>query len=183
MSALLGECRETCPTCPGIGSFNRLNYDNCAYDRRLRESTDPLSYTLSRYKFENCARCTYDGTYYAPFDLVDEESELHNLSRPATRCPERLYNPTCQKSDLCWSTFDKTVPVVYPPDLCPVVCSNIKKMKNPGFVVQQQGFCGMPCNGDGEMQNIPSNESMARRKIKSKMQYKTPRGYSQPIKY
>lgn len=141
MAEFTSECRDTCPTCPGIGTFNRLNYDNCAYDKRLRESTSPLMYQMSRYKFENCARCTYNGKQYAPFDLVEEESELRGIVRPATRCPVNMYNPTCTKSETCLSTYDKQVPVIYPPNLCPVVCNNIKKMNNPGYTLQKRDFC------------------------------------------
>lgn len=144
MAEIIGECRGTCQTCPSIGSFNRLNYDNCAYDKKLKESTSPLSYQMSRYKFENCGRCTYDGKQYAPFDLVEEESELKGISRPATRCPTRQYYPNCQKSDTCWNTYDKDVPIIYPPNLCPVVCNNIKKMNNPGYILQKKGFCDDP---------------------------------------
>lgn len=144
MCSILGKCRETCPTCQSIGTFNRLNYDNCAYDKRLQESTSPLSYQMSRYKFENCARCTYNGTQYAPFDLVEEESELKGISRPATRCPSRLYNPMCKRSNICWSTYDKDVPVVYPANLCPVVCNNIKKMRTPGYTLHKRDYCGKP---------------------------------------
>lgn len=150
MSEVIGECRDTCPTCPSIGTFNRLNYDNCAYDKKLRESTSPLSYQMSRYKYENCARCTYNGKQYTPFDLVEEESELRGISRPATRCPSKMYNPTCQKSDTCWSTYDKDMPVIYPPYLCPIVCNNIKKMTNPGYTLPMQDFCGRNQHNNSE---------------------------------
>ena len=122
----------------------RLNYDNCAYDTRLKESTDPLSYQMARFKFENCSRCTYNGKQYAPFDLVEEESELLGISRQATRCPSRLYHPNCKRSDICLSTYDKDVPIIYPPNLCPVVCNNIKKMKHPGYVLQKRNICTNP---------------------------------------
>lgn len=141
MTTITSECREKCATCPSIGSFNRLNYDNCAYDKKIQESTSPLMYQMSRYKYENCARCTYDGKQYAPFDLVDEESELLNITRSATRCPSREYNPMCKKSDNCLSTYDKDVPVIYPPNLCPVVCNNIQKMKTPGYSLKKQNYC------------------------------------------
>jgi len=159
MSSIVNECRESCPTCQSIGSFNRLNYDNCAYDKRLQESVSPLTYKVSRYQFENCARCTYNGVQYAPFDLVDEESELKNIVRPATRCPSRKYDPSCQKSNMCTSTYDKEVPVVYPPNLCPVVCTNIKQMNNPGYTVEKRDYCDKPYQefAASEEVNVPFN--------------------------
>lgn len=141
MTTFTGNCRESCSTCPNIGAFNRLNYDNCAYDKRVKESTSPLQYHMERFKFENCARCTFNGTFYAPFDLVNQESELRNLPRPSTRCPERKYDPRCPRSEYCQSTFDKSVPITYPPDLCPVVCTNIKKPQNPGYAIRKQNYC------------------------------------------
>jgi hypothetical protein len=141
MSNITNECRDNCSAYQSIGTFNRLNYDNCAYDKKLKESTTPLSYHMSRFKFENCARCTYDGKQYAPFDLVEEESELRGIVRPSTKCPTKLYHPNCQKSNTCQSTYDKDVPIIYPPNLCPVVSNNIKKMNNPGYSLQRRNFC------------------------------------------
>lgn len=137
-------CKKDCKTCPSIGTFNRLPYDMCAYSRTLRQSTSPLMYNMSRYKYENCKMCTYDGKLWAPFDLVDFESELLGLSRPNSKCNELEYDPRCPKSSLCTSTFDKSVPIVYAPDVCPVVCNNIKKMRTPGYILHQRDFCGKP---------------------------------------
>ena len=136
-------CRRNCSTCQNIGSFNKLGYDNCAYEKRLEESTSPLMYQMARHKFEHCDRCTFDGVQRAPFDLVREESELRGLTRPSTRCPSKLYNPNCKKSDTCWSTFAEDVPAVAPANLCPVVCNNIKRQTSPGYMLrkQQWGHC------------------------------------------
>ncbi|AYV75764.1 MAG: hypothetical protein Terrestrivirus3_33 [Terrestrivirus sp.] len=138
------ECTNKCNTCPSIGSFNRLTYDNCAYTEDLHQSTSPLLYQMSRYKFENCSACTYDGTYYAPFDLVDYESELKNITRPGSLCSNMKYSPTCKKSELCTSTFDPSVPIVYAPDVCPVVCNNIRKVKSPGYRLENSVKCPSP---------------------------------------
>ena len=69
------------------GSSNRLLYDYCAYKKTLRESTDPFRYRMYEGAFENCNKCIYD-KFWRPFDLVDEESELKNITRPATKCPQ-----------------------------------------------------------------------------------------------
>jgi hypothetical protein len=135
------ECNN-CKSCPSIGSFNRMTYDNCAYALDLKQSTSPLLYQMSRYKFENCSACTLDGNYYAPFDLVDFESELKNITRPGSLCNSTKYSPYCKKSDRCVSTFDPSVPPVAVKDVCPVVCNNIKKMTNPGFSTKQKAYCG-----------------------------------------
>lgn len=131
-----------CAACPSIGSFNRTTYDNCAYALDLHQSTSPLNYFMSRYQYENCSACTFDGKYYAPFDLVDQESELLNITRPVSKCNQLKYSPTCVKSSMCTSTFDKSNPAVAVRDVCPVVCNNIQKMKTPGYTLNQRNYCG-----------------------------------------
>ena len=115
-----------------IGGFNRLSYDNCTYENKVADSTSPLSYQIARYKYENCSRCSYDGKQWAPFDLVDFESELRGITRPMSRCPSKKYAPTAQKSA-----------VIYPANLCPVVTNNIKRMTTPGYSLVQQNFCSL----------------------------------------
>lgn len=149
-------CKKTCATCPSIGSFNRLSYDNCDYSKYLQESTSPLMYRMSRYAHENCRVCSYDGKLWAPFDLVDYESELKNITRPASRCPSMKYDPKCPRSPSCISTFDNTWPVVYAWDVCPVVCNNIKKMKTPGYKLHERAYCGKPMKkGKKHVKGLP----------------------------
>lgn len=133
-------CKKT-DSSSSIGSFNRLRYDTCTYNQDLTQSTDPLNYQMTRYKFENCSACTYEGKYYAPFDLVDFESELRNITRPGTQCDSLKYSPTCEKSESCVSTFEKSNPVVLLKDVCPVVCNNIKRSLNTGTNVRQKDYC------------------------------------------
>ena len=77
------------------GSSNRLIYDKCAYDKDLSESVAPLNYRMYSGAHENCNKCKHD-KIYRPFDLVDQESELKNITRANTRCPEFKYNPNCK---------------------------------------------------------------------------------------
>lgn len=123
-----------------FGSFNRLKYDSCSYQKDLKESTSPLSYNLYEGKFENCDKCVFD-KFYKKYDLVDVESELRNITRGNTRCPEFKYNPNCKKTPSCWNTFDNTVPVVFPAEVCPIVHNNIPKMKTPGYEVPNPLSC------------------------------------------
>ena len=135
------DCKK-CKSSPSIGSFNRLRYDNCAYAQDLNQSVSPLNYQMSRYKYENCTACTHDGKYYAPFDLVDYESELKNITRPGSLCNDVKYSPTCEKSEMCISTFEQDNPVVMIKNVCPVVCNNIKKPTYPGYTLNQRDVCG-----------------------------------------
>jgi hypothetical protein len=76
-------------------SFNRLPYDNCAYAKQLQESVSPMEYSLFKGKYENCKQCPV-GSYTNILDFTvraNVESELYGLTRPGTRCPDKLYNP------------------------------------------------------------------------------------------
>lgn len=160
------DCKEECKTCPSIGSFNRLTYDNCEYSKHLQESTSPLMYMMSRYKYENCGVCTYDGKLWAPFDLVDYESELLNITRPNSKCPDMKYDPRCPRSPMCISTFDSDWPVVYAPDVCPVVCNNIKKMMTPGYVLHERAYCGRPLSEEEKRKRYQMNKYLRGKRSK-----------------
>lgn len=114
------------------GSSNRLIYDACYAEIDTKQSTDPFRYAMYQGKHENCNKCIYRKLYH-PYDLVDQESELMNITRPATKCPSFKYNPRCKKSKSCTSTFDKSNPVVLAPEVCPIIFNNIPKVTDKGF--------------------------------------------------
>jgi len=116
------------------GSSNRLPYDECAYAQRLYESTTPYQYRTYVGAYENGDKCRLD-KFWRPFDaqIVDVESELKNISRPATKCGILKYHPDCKKSAKCISTFDKSNPVVHNADVCPIVYNNIPKITSNGM--------------------------------------------------
>ena len=77
-------------------SFNRLDYDKCAYAQRLNESTSPLDYQLYKGKFEHNKDCSMSAH---PNDMSQVnktlvENELYNLNRTSTLCSSKKYNPT-----------------------------------------------------------------------------------------
>ena len=125
------------------GFSTRLPYDQCAYVKDLTESTAPYSYQMYDGKYENCKRCVFD-KYPRPFDgdIVDIESELRNQTRNASKCPSKNYGPTCQKSSQCVSTFDKSVPVVLAPEVCPIVFNNLKWGNDTGVRQPPLANCG-----------------------------------------
>jgi len=83
-------------------SFNRLNYDTCAYKQNLYQSVGPGEYRLTEppnteeicFSESPHIRMQYQGvsvTQDRP--LIDVDSELMNITRPATNCPSRKYIP------------------------------------------------------------------------------------------
>ena len=135
------------------GGFTRIDYDKCAYDQELYESTGPLMWMMYSGKFENCDKCVYDDkSFYRPFDsvIVDTESELKNITRPQSKCNRLKYNPKCKKSTICTSTFDKSVPVVMAQECCPIVRNNIEKMTGPGYTLYSTPLCDRYPNGPNQ---------------------------------
>lgn len=124
------------------GSSNRQIYDVCAYEQWLHTSTTPLNYALYMGKNENCGKCRYD-KFWRPFDLVDVESELRNQTRPVSRCGILKYNKNCSPSKYCLSTYDKSVPVVFAPEICPIVFNNIPKQISVGYTIPSTEICGV----------------------------------------
>jgi|SaaInlStandDraft_4_1057021.scaffolds.fasta_scaffold02336_10 hypothetical protein len=125
---------------PASGFINQTMYDNCAYSTWEHDSTTPLDYRLYLGKFENCKNeCAMKDNPTA--QLVDLESELRNQTRKFSRCPQFQYSPTCKKSASCVSTNDKSVPIVLPPDLCPIVTSGLPVITNPGYKMPSMSVC------------------------------------------
>jgi hypothetical protein len=126
-----------------IGNSNRTLYDTCAYEKRLYESTSPLSYNMYFGAQENCNKCTDNNKFYVKFqpEIVDIESELLLLTKPLSKCDQFKYSPTCKKSGMCTSTFDKSVPVVLDPIVCPITYNNIPRRTSPGYHLPNPNFC------------------------------------------
>jgi hypothetical protein len=116
------------------GASNRLVYDECAYAQRMSDSTSPFQYRTFIGAYENAEKCKQD-KFWKPFDVevVDVESELKNITRPATKCAILKYHPSCVKSDMCMSTYDPSRPIILDKDICPVVKNNIPRLTSNGL--------------------------------------------------
>lgn len=123
------------------GGSCRTIYDACAYKKQLKESTSPLGYRLYAGMYENCKPCCGQKARPRLSQVVDVESELRNQTRFYSKCPELKYNPTCKSKD-CISTFDSNVPMVVAPEVCPIVFNNIPKLKDVGYRLEEQPYCG-----------------------------------------
>jgi len=141
-----------------IGGNTNLSYDNCSYQKQLHESTAPLEYNLFLDKFINCNSCVHD-KFYPPYSLVDVETNLKNINYPLSNCDQFRYNPQCRTSNMCISTFDKRLPVVLAPDVCPIVYNNIRKPQHPGFTVPGP----TKCNSGNMYVNKPCSHRTARK--------------------
>ncbi len=81
-------------------SFNRLNSDTCQYKQLVHESVGPGDYMLSTppngcdycYPWAPTVRLQYGGdSIDRSRALVDINSELLNINKPASKCPEKRW--------------------------------------------------------------------------------------------
>lgn len=115
-------------------SFNRLQYDSCAYATDLKQSVTPLEYQLfvGKYENEKPCPCNSEGNSLDKCNVdfatrADVENELYNLNRPGTLCPDKKYNPK-EKN------FNHTY---HPPTLCQgiyhITPTGLKKPESNGL--------------------------------------------------
>lgn len=85
-------------------SSNRLNYDTCQYKQKLAESISVGNYMLnvppiacdSCYPYPPSIRLQRQGdSVSATQPLIDVDSELIGITRPASKCPSRKFIPKC----------------------------------------------------------------------------------------
>jgi hypothetical protein len=81
-------------------SSNRLIYDACSYETKVKVSSGPYQYAIYNGKYENSSKCTLDknivgGNNVSLYsgNLVDLESDLRGQTRLASKCPSRKYIP------------------------------------------------------------------------------------------
>lgn len=99
-------------------SSNRLIYDKGTYQKAVQESTDPSQYMLYTGKYVNNNQCmirrgVVGGNNVSVWagNMVDLESDLYNITRPASLCPSMKYQPKCrianpQNTGLPSGTYD-----------------------------------------------------------------------------
>ncbi len=87
-------------------SWGRTKYDAAEYKQDLRQSTEPLGYMLYPGKWESESKCRNQLGLVAGNDvsnirgnLVDLESDLKGITRPAGNCDAVMYKPTCPMTE------------------------------------------------------------------------------------
>ena len=74
-------------------SSNRLTYDKCAYDQRLKESCGVLDNVMDENRFRNQKNCTFKSAKVDQFigSRVEIESKLRNLDKQTSLCSSKKY--------------------------------------------------------------------------------------------
>jgi hypothetical protein len=87
-------------------SWTRTTYDQCAYNKDLSQSTSTLNYLLDPNKFYNCNDCRVEfgllggnNVSLTQSNMVDLESDLFNITRQYSTCPERKFLPRCEQCE------------------------------------------------------------------------------------
>lgn len=123
------------------GKFTRRMYDECAYSKDIKQSTDSLELVLDVNKYVNyknkCKQVTRENEN--PLSLVDIESSLWGIDRLSSEC-DKFKQPFCWKTG-CISTGDPRAPANLTPYLCDrgvngsdaVVVTNMRMPSGPGF--------------------------------------------------
>lgn len=87
--------------------FNRLNYDNCTYSHNLKQSIGSVDYLLNTprndcracfstdpsLRMSNSIRSSHGVSTCKNIPLVDVDSDLKLITKPATNCPTKKYIP------------------------------------------------------------------------------------------
>lgn len=88
-------------------SFNRLKYDNCAYQHELSESVGTLSYVLDPMRFEHTNKCRFslglvggNNVSLVSGNVVDLESDLRGITRLQSKCPTEKYLNPCPRGNM-----------------------------------------------------------------------------------
>lgn len=153
------------------GYSDQLLYDDCAYNQRLIENRNHAQYRFYQGAFENKGKCKYDNFYhpYDLVDVESElRNQTRPASQcPSLKYRGVKQTGTCSTVNRNYQvdfahkhgaegpviphtncsingtlgTFEKSVPVVYPPEVCPIVYNNIPKRTCPGFSMPEYINC------------------------------------------
>ena len=117
-------------------SFTRLPFDSCAYKHQLYESIGPGEHVLDRNNF--CDPCFVaapsinlqrNGAATCAAHLIDVDSELLGITRPASRCPSKKYLPS-----------DKPFCTATPLRECNNLRSEETRLSNPSCTLRSTGW-------------------------------------------
>ena len=107
-------------------SSNRLVYDDCAYDKKVKQSTSQLDYLLEVKNHEHCGKSNRNTeTHNLPLShRIENENELINNKRyNYSHCSQDKYQP-CSKHE-----FHKFHPQTACESIYGIVPSNIHSGK------------------------------------------------------
>jgi hypothetical protein len=138
-----------CSLLPLAPTMTGLTYDRGAYNATLRQSVSPAQWVLAPYATPNCGACLEGDPWIAvgksgaalcggKMGAVDVESDLHNLTRPATRAPEGQYRGDGSPPMVCGSTNGS--PALMPMRDCAGLATVDTRLVNPPCTLRGTGW-------------------------------------------
>ena len=126
-------------------SFNRLNYDTCSYKQVLGESIGPGEYQLGKPDV-SCKPCFNKDPRYrlqrngaslqSSMSMVDTDSELLNITRDASNCSAKKFNPTFTQNGEIKNQNSELLNLVE----CPDLTSEDTRLSNPPCTLRGTGW-------------------------------------------
>lgn len=128
-------------------SFSRLNHDSCTYKKNLQQSVGVGNYYTGQPR-QDCQACFPEDTNYiigshniGPIQhgisgatcepLIDVNSELLGLTRPATNCPTNKYQKPKDTQKVC---------DLHIPPTCKTMKSEDTRLSNPPCTLRGTGW-------------------------------------------
>lgn len=158
-------------------SFSRLQYDQCNYQRTVKESTDVGKYMYNEPRNDNgrndCRPCFptdpyirsgfFGGAICTDKPLVDVDSELIGLNYRNSRCPENKYIPS--DKEFCLLSKIKDC------DDNHFLSTEPSRISNPPSTLRCSGvnrWDWLPCDPQNNVSNILPFERLANSQIMAK---------------
>lgn len=128
-------------------ALSSLRYDAGAYRQDLRQSVSVGQYVMAPYSGrQHCQPCLPTDTALSASGVggaanrcgnaaVDIESDLHNLTRRATRAPDCMYDPTKH-----WNEEATKLCTVAPSDSCPTRAAVDTRLAYPSCTLRGTGW-------------------------------------------
>jgi hypothetical protein len=142
-------------------SFNRLNYDSCSYKQDIYESIGPGNYQLGtppidcEYCFPMPPTVRMQGTGVSikrSQPLVDQHSELLNITRKASKCCEKQWSQNCNHCG--WLSLEK-YPTCQPNGFCSA-CNQTTESKHVTNTHKKESFTNGALEISGYTQHFKS---------------------------
>lgn len=153
------------------GYSDQLIYDDCNFVQNVIENINHSQYRFYQGAFENKNKCKYDNFYHpydlvdveselrnqtrpaskcpqVKYRGIEQTGKCATSIKPYkidTATGKVVLGPEIKQTNCSINgtlgTLTKATPVVYPPEICPIVYNNIPKRTCPGFVMPEYIDC------------------------------------------
>lgn len=130
-------------------SFSNSLYDDCNLEKKQQESSGPFNWVTDPL-YKNTQNVYVSASPYmqnqyktVPSNVIDIETDLKNMNRPLSRCPEARFNPLVNCKDC--SSCDKGLPCGCAHCQDAKFQNQLNEAKNPSLIPEYTRI-NKPCN-------------------------------------